>query len=321
MCINIIFISILLMLFTLLVINKSNKIENFDNNSKVAIVSMVTKHPDFDFWIDYHLNKLGIDHIFLRVEEAEYYKEYIDKYPGRITATYHKKNDIDTKHNYLTIMDRQKEMVNKACNDAKDMGIDYLFHCDADELIHVISNNEYNLKNNLRNYLNEIKNSDDKVSCIHFKNFEGVFPKISDKCFTTNKFIDCKKGPCLSYANGKSCGLVQRGAKFRGPHYFTGKTYNMPDSKIVVLHYDSCTYKQWHTKFDLLKDTDEEKMKKIPFPFYKNSIRNLKKCSGDENKPCKNDLKKYFKEQKVNPYYKYGSKLVDFDAPNVNDNY
>ena len=322
MCINVIFISILLMLFTILVMNKNkNVIENFDNQGKVAIVSMVTKHPDFDFWLDYHINQLGIDHIFLRVEEAEYYKEYIDKFPGRITATYHKKNDIDTKHNYLTIMDRQKEMVNKACEAAREMGIDYLFHVDADELIHVVSNNQYSLKDNLNNYLNQVRNNDENISCIHFKNFEAVFPKVGKKCFSTNKFIDCKKGRCLSYANGKSCGLVQRGAKFRGPHYFSGKNYNMPDDKIVVLHYDSCTYKQWHTKFNLLKDTNEEKMKKIPFPFYKNSIRHMKKCGDSNESSCKNDLQKYFKEQKVDPYYKYGSILVDFDAPNVERRY
>ena len=91
----------------------------------------------------------------------------------------------------------------------------------------------------------------------------------------------------------------------------------MKDDKIVVLHYDSCTYKQWHTKFNLLKDTNEEKMKKIPFPFYKNSIRKLKSCSGNEEKECKNDLLKYFQEQKIDKYYKLGNKLVEFDAPQV----
>ena len=304
------------MLFAILITKKDN-IEMFSDVAKIGIVSMVTKHPDFDFWIDYHLNKLGIDHIFLRVEDAPHYKEIIDKYPTRITATYHSKEDIDMKHNYLTIMDRQKENVNSACKKAKEMGIDFLFHCDADELIHVVSPGNSSIRQNLRRYLNQIKEQDENIGCIHFKNFEAVFPKMSDKCFTTNKFIDCKKGRCLSYANGKSCGLVQRGAKFRGPHYFSGKNYNMPDDRIVILHYDSCTYKQWHTKFNLLKDTNEEKMKKIPFPFYKNSIRKLKGCSGEEEKLCKNDLRKFFKEQKIDNYYKLGGRLVEFDAPQI----
>lgn len=303
------------MLFAIIITRKKN-IEKFSDMGKIAIVSMVTKHPDFDFWIDYYINKLGIDHIFLRVEDSPHYKEIIDKYPTQITATYHSKEDIDIKHNYFTIMDRQRDTVNSACKKAKEMGIDFLFHCDTDELIHVVSSKQY-LKQNLRKYLNQVKDTDEKVSCIHFKNFEAVFPKMSDKCFTTDKFINCKTGRCLSYANGKSCGLVQRGAKFMGGHYFTGKIYNMPDDKIVILHYDSCTYKQWHTKFNLLKDTSEEKMKKIPFPFYKNSIRKLKGCSGDEEKMCKNDLRQFFREQKIDNYYKLGDRLVEFDAPQI----
>lgn len=305
----IIFICIFLILFTILLIRKQK-------SSKIAIVSMVTKHPDFDFWLDYHINKLGVDHIFLRVEEADYYKEYISKYPGKISATYHKKNEIDTKHNYLTIMDRQKDTVNKACKKAKDMGIDYIFHCDSDELIHIVHNKQDLLRNILIEYLDNIKNKDSKVSCIHFKNFEAVFSKVEDKCFSTNKFIDCKKGKCLSYANGKSCGLVKRGAVFNGPHSFTGKKYEMPDDKIVILHYDSCTYKQWYNKFNLLKDTDEEKMKKIPFNFYKDSIKKLQNCSEEKDKVCNYDLQIFFKEQKVDTYYKNNS-LVNFNAPNI----
>lgn len=315
LCKNIIFISIIILLFIIIILRKP-KIENFSSIAKIGIVSMVTKQPDFDFWIQYHINVLGVDHIFLRVEDADHYKEIINKYPNKITASYFSKNEIDMKHNYLTIMDRQKENVNSACEKAKEMGIDFLFHCDADELIHVISPKN-SIRQNFRKYLNQIKENDTEIKSIHFKNFEAVFPKMSDKCFTTNKFIDCKKGRCLSYANGKSCGLVQRGAKFKGPHYFSGKNHNMTDDKIVVLHYDSCTYKQWHTKFNLLKDTNEEKMKKIPFPFYKNSIRKLKSCSGNEEKECKNDLRKYFQEQKIDKYYKLGNKLVEFEAPQV----
>tara|TARA_B100000795_G_scaffold269053_1_gene257373 strand:+ start:1369 stop:2334 length:966 start_codon:yes stop_codon:yes gene_type:complete len=320
LCKNIIFIGIIILLLTIIITRKPN-LEQFSPMAKIAIVSMVTKHPDFDFWIEYHLNTLGIDHIFLRVEDSPHYKEIIDKYPTKITASYHLKENIDMKHNYLTIMDRQKDNVNAACIKAKNMGIDFLFHCDADELIHVISSKD-SIRQNFRRYLNQAKDSESNIKCIHFKNFEAVFPKMTGKCFTTNKFIDCKKGRCLSYANGKSCGLVQRDTKFRGPHYFQGKNYNMTDDKIVILHYDSCTYKQWYTKFNLLKDTNEEKIKKIPFPFYKNSIKKLKECSnssGDSNisggkeKICK----KYFKEQKIDNYYKLGNKLIEFDAPRV----
>ena len=290
--------------------------------SKVAIVSMVTKQPDFKYWLEYHLEVLKLDHIFLRVEDSPEYEELFKKYPGKITAKFYNKEDIDTKHNYLTIMDRQKENVNSGISKAKTMDIDYIFHTDADELIYVNPDNKGTSKDILlRKYLDEV---DDKYSCIHFKNFEAVFPKNNlntldnnkeQKCFNTNKFIDCKKGHCLSYANGKSCGRVKKNIRFHGPHYFSGENYNMPDDKITVLHFDSCTYNQWETKFDLLKDTNEEKMKKIPFHFYKNSIRKLKKCGGEKKreKTCKKELIDYYESEKVKPFYNESKPLREFN--------
>ena len=88
-CKNFILISVIFILF----LNIYSQKEKFPSISskRTGIVSMVTKQPDFHFWIDYHLNILGIDHIFLRVEDAPEYKNIIDKYPNRITASYHKK--------------------------------------------------------------------------------------------------------------------------------------------------------------------------------------------------------------------------------------
>ena len=280
-------------------------------NIKVGIVSMVTKQPDFEFWLKYHLEHLKLDLIILRVEDSPEYKPLLDKYGDRVIATYHNKNDIDLKHNYLTIMDRQKEHVNNGLHKAKELGIDYMFHSDADELIYVEKDN-FNTHPSilLRFYLESVP---EVYSCIHLKNFEAVFPNNKDKCFNTNKFIDCKKGNCLSYANGKSVGRIKHNIKFKGPHYFTGKVYNISDYNIAILHFDSCTYKQWENKFELLKDTNEEKMKKIPFNFYKNSIKKLQKCGGNKkNIKCKNELNKFYQEQKILPYTTKNTREMNF---------
>lgn len=295
-----VFLIIVLILIFYKNIYSINKLEKFESNTKVAICSMVTKQPDFEFWLKYHLDFLKIDYIFLRIEDSPEYKSLIEPYGNRVIASFHNKKDIDMKHNYLTIMDRQKENVNSSLDKAIDLGIDYMFHTDADELIYVGGNNNLGKDILLRKYLNEVPND---YSCIHFKNFEAVFPNKDNKCFNTNKFIDCKKGGCLSYANGKSAGRVQNNVRFKGPHYFSGKVHNIDDEKICVLHFDSCTYKQWETKFDLLKDTNEEKMKKIPFPFYKNSIKKMKECGGEKkNKSCERKLNTYYEEQKIKPY-------------------
>lgn len=281
-------------------LDKSNLINN--NKTKVAIVTMVNKQPDFDFWLDYHLNHLKIDLVILRVEDSPEYEKMVEKYGDRVIASFHKKNEVNLKHNYFGQMERQEIFVNESIQKAKELGLDYIFHIDSDELIYVhhdtVKNDPEKL---LRQYLDEVESEYD---CIHFKNFEAVFPDMKNKCFNTNKFIDCKKGQCLSYANGKSVGRVQKGIKFRGCHYFTGKVFDISDHKIAVLHFDSCTYDKWKEKFNLLKDTNEEKLNKIPFKFYKNSIKKMQKCVSDKKntKECQEDLQKYYQEQKVDPY-------------------
>ena len=298
------------LLVLLILLNKNITKEEFkEHKIKISIASMITKHPDFDYWVDYHINKLGIDKLFLRIENAPEYKKIVDKYPNNIVATFHTKEDIDTKHNYLTIMDRQKEHVNSSIEKALKLNIDYLFHIDIDELIHIEDVKNYNKPYLLRKYLESVKN---EFTCIHFKNYEAVFPNKENKCFNTNKFIDCRKGGCLSYANGKSVGRINKGARFRGPHYFSGKTYDMNEN-ISILHFDSCTFNQWKTKFNLLKDTNEEKMKKIPFPFYKNSIKKLKKCDKQSENTCLNDLNSYYSEQKINPFHD-SKNLLEFNT-------
>nr|QDY52160.1 hypothetical protein 4_40 [Mimiviridae sp. ChoanoV1] len=296
-----IFFTITLLLLILLIYRKKN-LERFSiNDKKVAIVSMVTKQPDFKFWLQYHLDFLKIDKIFLRIEDSPEYKFLIEPYGDRVEATFHNKEDIDMKHNYLTIMDRQKKNVNDGIVKAKKLGMDYIFHCDADELIYIGEENGNSKSNLLRKFLDGVPK---EFSCIHMKNFEAVFPNLENKCFNTNKFIDCKKGGCLSYANGKSAGRLSHNINFKGPHYFTGLVHNIEDTKLCILHFDSCTYKQWENKFNLLKDTTEEKMKKIPFPFYKNSIKNLKSCNKKDNSDCKDNLVDFYKEQKIIPYNK-----------------
>ena len=293
--------------------NFIGELDNGPNKTKVSIVSMVTKQPDFEFWLDYHLNHLKLDLIILRVEDSPEYKPMLDKYGDRIIATYHSKKDIDMKHNYHTIMDRQKANVNQGIQIAKEKGIDYIFHTDADELIYVHPDtNKTDPSILLRQYLDRVP---DEYHCLHFKNFEAVFPNSEEKCFNTQKFVDCKKGQCLSYANGKSAGRVKKGVRFHGPHYFSGKVHNMSDHEVAVLHFDSCTYKQWETKFDLLKDTTEEKMKGIPFPFYKNSIKKMQKCAKENKntKECQGDLHQYYKEQKIDSYLTKNTREMKFN--------
>lgn len=279
-----------------------SQLEEGKGDSKVAIVTMVNKQPNFESWLDHHLNNLKIDLVILRVEDTPEYKPLVKPFGDRVDASFYTKEEINLKHNYFGQMERQEIFVNEAIEKAKQRNIDYIFHIDSDELIYVHPDNQKTSRDILlRKYLEEVHPD---YSCIHFKNFEAVFPNMEEKCFNTNRFIDCKKGQCLSYANGKSVGRVKKGIKFRGCHYFTGKVFDITDDKLAVLHFDSCTYSKWKDKFNLLKDTNEDKLKKIPFPFYQNSIKKMQKCDSENKneKECNEDLEKYYQEQKINPY-------------------
>ena len=283
--------------------NFVSQLETTKGDSKVAIITMVNKQPNFEDWLDHHLNTLKIDKIILRVEDTPEYKTLIQPYGDRVIASFHSKKEIDLKHNYFGQMDRQEIFVNESIKKASNLDMDYVFHIDSDELIYVNPDNQKTTSDVLlRKYLEEVHPD---YSCIHMKNFEAVFPNMEEKCFNTNRFIDCKKGQCLSYANGKSVGRVKKGIKFRGCHYFTGKVFDITDDKLAILHFDSCTYSKWKDKFNLLKDTNEEKLKKIPFPFYQNSIKKMQKCDSEnkDEKECGEDLENFYQEQKVNPYH------------------
>lgn len=280
---------------------------------KVAIVTMVNQQPNFKFWLDHHLRNLQLDLIILRVEDTPEYKPLIKQYGNKVIASFHSKKEIDLKNNYFGQMDRQKVFVNKAIKKAKKLGMDYIFHIDSDELIYVQPDNNKTPRHILlRKNLDEVHPD---YSCIHFKNFEAVFPKMDNKCFNTSRFIDCQKGQCLSYANGKSVGRVKNGIEFRGCHYFSGKVFNIGDDKLAVLHFDSCTYDKWKSKFNLLKDTNTKKLNEIPFPFYKNSIKKMQKCDKENKneKECNKDLEKYYQEQKIEPYQKKNTREMTLE--------
>ena len=191
--------------------------------------------------------------------------------------------------------------VNKSINKSKFENIDYIFHIDSDELIYIKPFDNIPKYQLLRNYLNNINPIYDSI---HLNNYEAVFSNINTKCFDTNRFINCNLGSCLSYGNGKSVGRVKNNIKFNGPHNFTGHMFNM-NNDIIILHFDSCNFLKWKEKFNNLKNISEEKYNKIPFDFYKNSIRKLQKVNNNK------DLENFYYQNKIKPYYENNLITID----------
>lgn len=242
----------------------------------IAICSVVKDPLNFDWWLDYHFG-LGIDYIFLKIEDTLSLQKVVEKYPN-VVATY--ENKIDRKNNYLTLIDRQRIFFNEIKSTLIDLEINWLFHIDSDELI--LCNG------NLKEILDEIP---DHYQTVRFTNYEAVY----DSDDLENPFIQSSRfrygHSRISYKNGKSAGRVNNDLGFKSPHKFHGNRLYFPETKIVILHYESATFESWYSKFN--QEFDEDKITEIPFEFYKKSIEVIKNES-------KETAREYYNQMKVN---------------------
>ena len=241
----------------------------------IAICTMLRKPFNFDTWLEYHLS-LGVDYIYLRVEETPELSTLLEKHKDKVIVEYD--NFVNKRDNYWTIIDRQKEFVNKVIQDCLSKSVTWLAHIDSDELLWT--------SKPIKDLLSNINN---KFSFITLKNYEAVYPNdsLNNPFLETNNFLYKSQ---LAYANGKSIGRVNENLKWNGPHIFNGTQFEIAPSLAVILHYESPTFEYWYKKFSEEKsDTSQEMFDKIPFKFYRESISiirkgNLEKCREYYNK-------------------------------------
>lgn len=238
----------------------------------IAICSMVRKPVNFDTWIDYHFS-LGVDYIFLRVEDTPELVQIIDRYEN-VFAIFD--NSSSKRNNYWSQMNRQKQLIQHHLPKIQSLKIDWLFHIDSDELICSVLNLKELLSNVSKDY-----------DVVKIQNYEAVYDRdnLENPFYQTNKFRVLNK---LAYSNGKSAARVSTikmmeysspiGDVFC-PHGFEGKVENLNVKDIVILHFESPTFESWYEKFSNDCDIDEISFEKIPFDFYKKSIEIIR--SGD----------------------------------------
>lgn len=252
----------------------------------IAICSMVRKPLNFNTWLDYHLS-LGIDYIFLRVEDTPELSNIIDRYEN-VFAIYD--NHSNKKNNYWTQMNRQKQLFDYYLPEIQRIGIEWLFHIDSDELICC--------KRDIKELFNRVSSNKDVIK---IQNYEAVYDRddLENPFYQTNKFKVMNK---LAYSNGKSAARVKKlkqkiqtspiGDIFC-PHAFDGEISMISNNDMVILHFESPTFDSWYEKFSNDLNIDDELFEKIPFQFYKKSIEIIR--SGDKEK-----AKEYYNQMKVN---------------------
>ena len=141
----------------------------------------MTKDPeDMGVWLRYHLDKLGFERIYLRVEGTPAAR--LAPHADKISATFALQQD--NRNSYTFQIERQESTTGPSRT--AERGIDILLHIDDDELFLV--SDRYKTAPRFFSSL-----PDDKDH-FHFQNAEVVFPENSSHCFDTDTFIRCTDG-------------------------------------------------------------------------------------------------------------------------------
>ena len=226
---------------------------------KVAIACLMRKPVDLPLWFRHHTN-MGVSLFFIRLEDTPGLDDY---FALRKDVIYEVAQSDKSGDNYKTLQDRQKKFVNQSLVKAREAGVDWLFHIDADELLH--------------GSLTVLDELDAGIQTIKIENAEAIFSEGSETCFSADKFLRCGKGaPCRSYVNGKAAGRCVRDVALAGPHDFSYKgeiegsfKKTVSFDALHVLHFDACSLGAWVEKY---KHLGKDPKSDIPFPYYKESI-------------------------------------------------
>ena len=254
-----------LLLCIISIISVSQKRENFENMKAkgIGVISMIKDPKNIETWLKHHRG-LGISRFYIRLEDTPGLESKLNAMPD-IHLKIGKSTGVNE---YDEIQTRQHSWVNEALKIARNDGIKWLVHIDADEL--------------LSGQMTEILTLPQSVRTFWMQNKEAKFSKVpgkSDNCFVASKVVDCGKNnnSCVAYQNGKAGGRTTSDVKANGPHRFKSNRESNPTKlkRVFVLHYESCDFDIFKTKFKGLAVQD--KKIKIPFPYYNESIAAAKK--------------------------------------------
>lgn len=260
--------------------------------AKVAMV-LLTRHPaDIKTWLQYHLDYMGVDRIFLSVEDTPQLKEVLEAAPpswkSKVTAWYQapalQGEDQRPTDDYETLQARQVKAMAMAKKQCEAEGIDWLLHIDDDELLYTPQH---------RAVGSVLAAMPAEFNQAYIPNVEAVYPSADTKsCFREAAEFNVNRYKFAAYANGKAAVRVaDTEAHPAGPHQWRDANNEEPPSihldaepfgpPLMVVHFESCPFTRWEDKFYELGNTDQEKVSHIPFPFYRSSIARMQQCRAE----------------------------------------
>jgi len=257
----------------------------------VAIVLLSRHPPNLHRWLSYHVNYMGVEHVFMLVEDTLTFsrmwqslpaalQSHVTVWQGSAPAPDRDQRPAD---DYESLQARQLRTMASAKVVAADMGISWLIHIDDDELLYAP------VQRSVGSILASMPSGFDQA---FIPNVEAVYPSAEIKsCFSETRQINVNPATFVSYANGKAAVRVSNpDAIPAGPHMWKASSnQDIPSiqmtqepfgSPLMVVHFESCPFARWEDKYWELGNTSPQKIRNIPFRFYKESIRRMQRCRG-----------------------------------------
>mmetsp|Transcript_12350 Transcript_12350/g.43505 ORF Transcript_12350/g.43505 Transcript_12350/m.43505 type:complete len:535 (-) Transcript_12350:110-1714(-) len=258
-------------------------------NNRVAVVMLSRRPPDLRLWLEYHMGHMGVEHLFLQVEDSPGFNTTFGSLKPsmqqRVTvwrAAAQVSGDTRPQDDYETLQKRQISVMARAKQVSTEMGISWLIHIDDDELLYSPTHRHAG------DLLAQMPNSFDQA---YIPNAEAVYPSADvTNCFAQTTEINVNAFTFASYANGKAAVRVSDSAAVpAGPHMWKDARGtelasihldHLPfGAPLIVVHFESCPFVRWESKFWELGNTAPRKIDAIPFRFYRDSIKRMQECN------------------------------------------
>jgi len=267
--------------------------------ARVAIVLLSRHPPDLQRWLAYHVNYMGVEHVFMLIEDTPEFNRIWQSLPTALQnhvtvwrgSPPQPNGDQRPADDYESLQARQVRTMASAKVAAASMGISWLIHIDDDELLYAP------VQRSVGSILASMPGGFDQA---YIPNVEAVYPSPGIKnCFSETRSVDVNPVTFVSYANGKAAVRVSNSdAVPAGPHMWKKLSgEEVPSihmakepmgSPLLVVHFESCPFARWEDKYWELGNTSPQKIHKIPFHFYKESIRRMQRCrnNGQNSADC-----------------------------------
>ena len=229
----------------------------------------MTKRPaNFETWLHYHRQVVGVCRFYLRVEDTPWLERYLASPTWRdcVVATYAQ----CTLRDWVDQTQRQRAHVARSIMQARTDGMTHLLHIDDDELLYCAQGAAT---------LRDAAIAAGPERCdLHSLTLEAIVPSEScaDPFREARVFRHCTADFCSyggdAYCTGKSIGVLRHpNLVMAGPHHFDCHSWDrggeadcaangpitksstkqlvLPTNVAVTVHFESCVYDKWLDKF------------------------------------------------------------------------